>query len=138
MQDAPRLAFVYGSREVLWGGITSSLFAQEGAMRDVLLRCEQLVQERLGWSLRGVFATQLFDNEQLRDPALTALQIALTQGWRERGVEPDVIAARSGGEFAAEFARGAITLEGAIAQATVNRGAAGVAKRAELLARPLP
>ena len=109
----PRLAFIYGSREVLWTGLCRSLFQQEGTIRDTLMHCERLIHERLGWSLREVFASQQFAEEQLA-PSLTALQIMLTNVWRERGMEPDVIAARSGGEYAAEYARGALIIEDAI------------------------
>jgi cytochrome P450/malonyl CoA-acyl carrier protein transacylase len=108
------LTFIYGSREVLWSGIAGKLFEQSGAIRDALMRCEDFVRGRLGWSLQAVFTSENFDSEEVRGPSLTAMQIALTEGWRERGIEPDVIAGRSGGEYAAEYARGALVLEDAM------------------------
>src|SRR5207249_3158491 len=114
MPGRPRLAFIYGTREVLNTGIAGSLLAEKGVIRDTLMRCEPLIRERLGWSLATECSAGQFASQEVRQPVLTAVQIALTEGWRERGVEPDAIAARSGGEFAAEYARGTLTLENAI------------------------
>jgi acyl transferase domain-containing protein len=112
--EVRRLVFFYGSREVLRGGLSASLMADNSRMREMLIRCDQYVSKRLGWSIRPAFAMQLFDNEAVRPPCLTALQIALTEGWKEKGIEPDVIAGRSGGEYAAEYARGTLVLEDAM------------------------
>jgi len=78
--DAPQLAFIYGSREVLWSGIVRGLFVDKGVIRDALIRCDQLIRERLGWSLQTVFTAQQFADEEVHESALTALQIALTEG----------------------------------------------------------
>src|SRR6266540_2433310 len=112
--ERPRVAFIYGTREGLRTGIARDLLAEKSAIRDTLMRCEQLIRERLGWSLHDVCAAEQFASQEVGSPVLTALQLALTDGWRERGVEPDVIAARSGGEFAAEYTRGTLTLENAV------------------------
>jgi len=112
--EHPRLVFFYGSREVLRTGIGRALFGEKGAIRDVLIRCERLIRERLGWSLEKVCIAEQLPSDDQREPCLTALQIALTEGWRARGVKPDAIAARCGGEFAAEYARGTLVLEDAI------------------------
>lgn len=110
----PRVAFIYGAREVLWPGIAPYLFAEKGAIRDTLIRCERLIRDRLGWSLEKACAAPRYPSEDIIDPSLTALQLALTEGWRERGVAPEAIAARCAGAFAAEYARGTLTLEDAI------------------------
>ncbi len=83
--EHPRLVFFYGSREVLRTGIGRALFAEKGAIRDVLIRCERLIRERLGWSLEKVCIAEQLPSEDQREPCLTALQIALTEGWRARG-----------------------------------------------------
>jgi acyl transferase domain-containing protein len=113
--ERPRVVFIYGTREGLASGMARGLLAEKTAgICDILNRCEQLIRERLGWSLHEVCAAEQFALEELRPPSLTALQIALTEGWRERGVEPDAVAARSGGEHAAEYARGTLTVANAI------------------------
>jgi acyl transferase domain-containing protein len=109
-----RLAFIYGSREVMWPGIAHYLLAEKGIVRDVFLRCEQLVRNRINQSLESIGGTEQIANINAVEPLLTSVQIALTEGWRDRGVVPDVIAGRSGGEVAAEYARGTLTLPDAI------------------------
>src|ERR1700731_1102542 len=114
VSDGPKIVFFYGSREVLGTGLARDILKEAGAIRETLLRCERLISGHLGWSLQAVCAGGQFASEEVREPALAALQIALTEGWRERGVMPDIVAGRCAGEFAAEYARGTLTIEGAI------------------------
>ncbi len=113
-RNRTRLAFVYGSREVMWPGIAHHLFAEKGIVREVLLRCDRLVQAHINHSLESISGSVQIANINAVEPLLTSVQIALTEGWRERGIVPDVIAGRSGGEVAAEYARGTLTLQDAI------------------------
>jgi acyl transferase domain-containing protein len=111
----PRLAFVYGSREMLRGGIYPSFAQEAGAIGETFRRCDDYIRARLGWSLeQALGGPDGRAPQHMVDPTLTAVQLALTDGWRSRGIEPDAIAARSGGEFAAEYARGALSLEDAL------------------------
>ena len=48
------LAFLYGTRELLWTDIPAKLFDESGEIRDTLDRCEQIIRRRLGWSLETV------------------------------------------------------------------------------------
>ena len=109
-----RLALIYGARETVWPGIVQSLLAEGGAIADTLLRCDRMIRTRLGWSLPEMSGREEHTPEHALEPTLTAVQAALTDGWRERGVLPDAVGARCGGEFAAAYARGAITLEDAM------------------------
>jgi acyl transferase domain-containing protein len=115
LSEPPRLVFVYGAREMLWPGIYPYLISGTESIRETLARCESLILARLGWSLKEALAIagRHLPQEKV-DPALCAVQIALTRGWRERGIQPDVIAARSGGEHAAEYAGGVLELEEAL------------------------
>jgi acyl transferase domain-containing protein len=115
LSGPPRLVFLYGSREMLWPGIHPYLASGTEIMRETLARCERLIQAQLGWSLEKALANAgQHAPQEMVDPALTAVQLALTRDWRERGIQPDLIAARSGGEFAAEYARGVLELEEAV------------------------
>ena len=112
---AARLCFVYGSREMLYGGVYPYLWSYAGVVRETLAECERLIEARMGWSLEEVLSIpRQHVPQDTVEPALTAVQLALTRAWLERGVRPDAIVGRSGGEFAAEYAHGALTIEGAI------------------------
>lgn len=112
-----RIAFIYGARETQWTGVGMSLLAETGVIRDTLRRCEPLIAERLGWSLESVLSSgRAFDEHEL-EPVITSIQLALTEGWRERGVIPDAVTARSGGEFTAGYLHGSLTFEDAVEMA---------------------
>ena len=110
----PKLAFLYGARETVWPGIVQSLLAEGGAMRAKLLECDAVVRAKLGWSLEQAFDSDHGSRDHVLEPVLTSVQIALTEGWRELGVEPDVVGARCGGEFAAAHVAGKLNLEEAM------------------------
>lgn len=117
-----RLAFIYGAREVVGGGRAQirvpgrliRFFRGESAFYRTLERCDELVRARLGWSVLSTLAAGDFESNEFIEPCLTSVQIALTDEWRERGVVPDAIVGRCGGEFAAEYARGTLRMEDAI------------------------
>jgi hypothetical protein len=113
----PPIVFIYSARDSMWPGMGNFLFLQEGAIAAALKRSEQCIQKRLGWSLRAAPSAEARPPEHMQEAILTACQIALTAAWQERGVEPDAIVTRCGGEFAAAYAQGALVLEDAIEMA---------------------
>jgi acyl transferase domain-containing protein len=115
----PSLAFVYSSRESVWPGIGAILDGADETVRRTVEACEREIRRHRGWSLREELARRpdypsLLAAQNLLEPALTTVQIALTESWRRRGVEPDAAAGRSVGEFAAGYVTGELTLEQAI------------------------
>jgi acyl transferase domain-containing protein len=114
-----RIAFLYNSRESLGPGLARCLYTAEGAVRRSLEVSESAIRRHLGWSLEEALSQHTDEDavvaaEHVLEPALTAVQIALTDAWRERGVYPDATAGRSAGELAAGYARGVLTHEQAI------------------------
>ncbi|HEY5412757.1 MAG TPA: acyltransferase domain-containing protein [Caulobacteraceae bacterium] len=109
-----KLAFIYGARETIWPGIVQTLLAEGGAVRAKLLECDAVVRAKLGWSLEQAFDPHQGSREHVLEPVLTSVQIALTEGWRELGVVPDVIGARCAGEFAAAHVAGRLSLDEAL------------------------
>jgi acyl transferase domain-containing protein len=118
-ETKPRLAVLYNSRESLWAGMTPHLYAAEGALEASLAASETQIRKHLGWSLRDELEKRVDDDslaaaEFMLEPALAAIQMALTDAWRERGVVPDAVAGRSGSEVVAGYARGLLTHDEAI------------------------
>ncbi|HEX7069432.1 MAG TPA: cytochrome P450 [Rhodothermales bacterium] len=89
--------------------------------RESIEACDAAARVRLGFSLVDrYFADGAAVHEQHHafsegEPALmSAVQIALADCWRSRGVEPDVVVGECGGEIAAAYVAGSLSLEEAM------------------------
>jgi acyl transferase domain-containing protein len=115
----PRV-FAYGARVYNWEpDAVRHLRESDSLFRQVLAQCDREIHSRLGWSLqeelaRGKDTFRLNKSDEHFEPTLTALQIAQTEVWRERGLRPEAVVALSGGEFTAAYAAGTLSLEDAI------------------------
>lgn len=110
----PPIGFLYNSRECLWPGLKPYLEQADEPFLASWQRSERFVEERLGWSLterlaRLQTAEDVAAQQTLLEPLLTALQIALTDAWRGRGIGPTHVTGRSAGEFAAGYGQGALS-----------------------------
>ncbi len=98
-KDAARPAFLFTGQGSAYPGMASVLSERFGIVREVLKEAA----DRCGGSL-----------DEAGQPALFALQCAITALWREAGVRPGVVAGHSVGEYAALCAAGALSMEDGI------------------------
>lgn len=112
------LVWVFTGMGPQWHAMGRQLFAEKPIYRDVITRCDALIQARAGWSLIEHLNASEDDSRMgetwLAQPANFALQIALAALWRSYGVEPDAIVGHSAGEAAAFYEAGVYSLEDAI------------------------
>ncbi len=114
----PGLVFVFSGQGPQWWAMGRQLMAAELVFRESVERCDVLLREYTGWSLVAELArdetdTRLAETE-VAQPAIFALQVALTDLWRSWGVEPGAVVGHSIGEVAAAYAAGVLSLEQAI------------------------
>ena len=115
-QRTPKIAFVYPGPVSPWPGMGEDLYLTEPVFRAVLDRCDRLLRGERDVSLldlmfgRDGTAGQL-DQPQWRQPALYALEVALTALWESVGVRPAVVLGQGMGELAAAQTAGALSLE---------------------------
>ena len=113
---ASKVAFVYTGQGSQWFGMGETLYRTEPVVRAILDRCEQIILEERGKSLLDImFGRQgaegdLYSTEWAQ-PAVYALECALTAMWASLGVKPSVVIGHSLGEFAAAQAAGVFSLE---------------------------
>ena len=113
---ATKVAFVYTGQGSQWVGMGQALYEGEPVVRAVLDRCEAVFRDEKGASLLDVMFGRAGANGDLGDteweqPALYALECALTALWQSVGIRPSVVLGHSVGELAAAQAAGVFSLE---------------------------
>ncbi len=121
------VAFAYTGQASQWPGMGAALYESEPVVRAVLDRCEAVLDEERGASLLDLMfgrtgAAGDLDDPQWKQPAIYALECALTALWASLGIRPDVVVGHSLGEIAAAQAAGVFSLEDGLRLAAV-RGA---------------
>jgi acyl transferase domain-containing protein len=114
-----RVAFVFPGQGSQWPGMTRELFAHEPVFRQTIEQCDAAMRAHVPWSLVQELASDdredRFDDLDVIQPMLFALQVALAAQWRSWSIEPDVVIGHSMGEMAAAHVAGILDLEDAVA-----------------------
>ena len=113
---AAKVAFAYTGQGSQWAGMGQALYEHEPIARAVLDRCEAAFRDERGTSLLDVMFGRAEGEGELEDtaweqPALYALECALTALWTSLGIRPSVVVGHSVGELAAAQAAGVFSLE---------------------------
>lgn len=116
--EASAPAFIYSGNGSQWAGMGLQLFEDDAVFREALLEVDAVYAARSGESilaeLRAAPTANRFDLTEIAQPALFAIQVALTRTLERRGVRPIAVCGHSVGEVAAAWASGALTLEQAV------------------------
>jgi len=102
-----------------------SLYGQEPVFRAAIDECEEWIHRWAGWSLLERLSapeaeSKLGDTEYAQ-PAIFAIEVALTRLLESWGIQPGCVIGHSAGEVAAAHISGVLSLEEA-ARVVVNRG----------------
>ncbi|MEV0525927.1 beta-ketoacyl synthase N-terminal-like domain-containing protein [Streptomyces sp. NPDC050439] len=134
-----RTVFVFSGQGSQWRGMGLDLWEREPAAARCLERCDEVIRAASLPGLRELFGEADLTATELAQPAVVALQLAVAEVWRERGVRPDKVIGHSLGEISAACWSGAIDLPTALDLA-IRRGRimAGAAGTGRMLAVGLP
>ncbi len=112
----PTVAFAFTGQASQWAGMGHTLYASEPVVRAVLDRCDALLRAERGASLLDVMfgrpgAAGDLDEPAWKQPAIYALECALSALWASLGIRLDVVVGHSLGEIAAAQTAGVFSLE---------------------------
>ncbi|MGW5354304.1 SDR family NAD(P)-dependent oxidoreductase [Streptomyces sp. NPDC004031] len=123
-ENAPEPVFVYSGQGAQWAGMAVDLYETSPVVRDVLDEYDALIRQDLPWSLveelRRAEDSRL-DRTDYAQPALLAVQSAVTAWLASAGIRPAAVLGHSVGEIAAAHAAGVLTRGEAVTLA-VRRG----------------
>ncbi|SHM03538.1 type I polyketide synthase [Vreelandella subglaciescola] len=115
--------FVYSGNGCQWAQMGRDLLQTDAGFGDSIDRVDAIFQRYADFSLRAELdgsrhveqtTAERLERTEIAQPTLFALQVALTQWLRARGVEPAAVLGHSVGEVAAAWAAGALSLEDAV------------------------
>ncbi len=113
-----KVAFVFSGQGPQWWAMGRELLQQEPVFRQTIEICDALLRQHVNWSLQEELlrseSESRLDQTAIAQPAIFALQVALTALWASWGVNPDAVVGHSVGEIAAAHIAGVLTLEDAI------------------------
>ncbi|MFD8481171.1 type I polyketide synthase [Kitasatospora sp. NPDC059673] len=126
-EGATPVGFLFAGQGSPSRGMAAPFDRRFRAVADVLDACEAQYRREYGTPLLDAFRADAEAAEHetwptgTAQPALFALQAALTRMWEQAGVRPAIVAGHSAGEYAALAAAGALTVADGL-RLTAERG----------------
>ncbi|MGF1637579.1 MAG: beta-ketoacyl synthase N-terminal-like domain-containing protein, partial [Cyclobacteriaceae bacterium] len=113
-----KIGFVFSGQGPQWYAMGQQLIKTSPVFRDTILQIEGHFKEIADWSLleemnKDEQSSRVSDT-RIAQPAIMAIQVALTALWKSWGIVPQGCVGHSIGEVAAAYASGALTLEQAV------------------------
>ncbi|NEC87421.1 type I polyketide synthase [Streptomyces sp. SID12501] len=112
-----RVALVFSGGGTHWVGMGRELMRSHTGFREWMHACDTAVRAAGGCSVLDQLAAPAelsrFDETDVQQPVLFALQVSLAKVWLELGLRPAAVVGHSMGEVAASCVAGALSLEDA-------------------------
>ncbi len=114
----PKIAFVYSGQGPQWYAMGRELLENEPVFAESIETISNLLKQYTNWNLKEELlrseADSRLDQTEIAQPALFAIQVALSDLWKSWGIIPDSVTGHSVGEVAAAYVSGVLSLEDAV------------------------
>jgi len=113
-----KIGFVFSGNGSQWAGMGQEAYQADPAFRDAFDKVDKIFMGLSGWSLvTTLFAEDLetdLERSEIAQPLLFAIQVAIVESLRKRGITTSGTAGHSVGEVAAAWCSGALDLKQAV------------------------
>ncbi|MFT7589500.1 MAG: malonyl CoA-acyl carrier protein transacylase, partial [Limisphaerales bacterium] len=109
-----KVAFVFSGHGTEWVGMARQLYTNEPVFKDFLDQCATAHLAAAGWNISEEImkpdSDSRMDDSEVAHPCLVAMEIAMVELLRSRGITADGVVGHSVGEVAAAYCAGALDI----------------------------
>lgn len=110
--DYVKTVFVCPGQGAQWLGMAAQLYDAEPVFKAKLDECSIAISKYVNWNLLSeIKSGSRFEEIDVIQPVLVAIEIALGELWKSKGITPDIVVGHSMGEVAAAYLSGNIALD---------------------------
>ncbi|VAW80206.1 Polyketide synthase modules and related proteins [hydrothermal vent metagenome] len=113
IEPIPKIGFLYTGQGSQYPDMGKNLYDTEAVFRDSLHDSQEILKDLLAYPLTEVLYGKhqnVLSQTEYTQPALFAIEIALTALWKSWGIQPDYVLGHSLGEYVAACVSGVMTI----------------------------